>query len=131
MFLVTGLRLVTAAYAVALVVATHIPRLKVSFDIATPLPPDKFLHFVAYGMLGFLVGLLAAEKSHNWRRSFPYAWAVIAVFALLDEATQPLFGRTAEPLDWIADLVGGAAGLGAAVAMAGAAGMLKTNATNN
>jgi VanZ family protein len=128
---VTGLRVVTAGYAIALVVATHLPRLDVSFDLATPVPPDKFLHFAAYGMLGFLAGLVAVGTRFNWRRWFPYAWAAIALFALLDEATQPFFGRAAEPLDWVADVVGGAVGLGAAATLATAARVLMAYASSD
>jgi hypothetical protein len=36
-----------AAYVVALVVATHIQRLDVSFDVGRPVPLDKFLYFAA------------------------------------------------------------------------------------
>jgi len=127
-FLATGLRLVTAAYAVILVVATHIPRLDVSFDIGTPISGDKVLHFAAYGVLGFLVGLIAEEARHNWRRTFPIALAAVGAFALLDETTQPMFDRAAEAFDWVADVIGAAAGLAAAGGLAAVVRMLKSAA---
>jgi VanZ family protein len=30
----------------------------------------------------------------------------MAVFAMLDEITQPMFSRSAEPLDWVYDCIG-------------------------
>jgi VanZ family protein len=121
-FLATVLRLVTAAYAVLLVVATHIPRVDVSFAAGSIVPPDKLLHFAAYGVLGFLVGLLAAGSALNWRQWFPIVLAAIALFALLDESTQPMFGRAAEPFDWVADVIGAAIGLIVAAGCAASAG---------
>ena len=35
----------------------------------------------------------------------------LAVFAAIDEVTQPWFGRSAEPLDWVYDLIGVATGI--------------------
>jgi VanZ family protein len=111
------LRLVTAAYAVVLVVATHIPRLDVSLDVGLAVPTDKFLHFAAYGVLGFLVGLITANFGRGWHGWLPLTLAAIAVFALIDETTQPMFGRAAETFDWFADVVGGAVGLIVATAV--------------
>jgi VanZ family protein len=121
---VTGLRLLTAVYTTILVAATHLPRLDMSIEIDTPVPGDKVAHFAAYGVLGSLVGLIAAEARHNWRRTFPPALAAIAAFALLDETTQPMFGRDAEAFDWVADVIGAAAGLAAAGCLAAAVRML-------
>lgn len=125
------LQLVTAAYAVMLVVATHIPRLDVSFDTGTSVPPDKLLHFAAYAVLGFLAGLIAAGSAHSWRRWFPLVLAGIAVFALLDETTQPMFSRAAEPFDWVADVIGAAAGLVVAAALAATARRWRSPASAN
>jgi hypothetical protein len=105
------LRLVTVSYAAALVVVTHTPRLEVSFSFGTPIPADKLLHFAAYGVLGFLVGLIAAEYEWTLSRWLPIAFACVAGFALLDEITQPLCGRHMEALDYVADAFGSAAGL--------------------
>lgn len=104
-------RVVTAAYAVVLVVATHIPRLEVSFGVGTPVPADKMLHCLAYGVLGFLVGLIAADPDQRVFRWLPAAFASVVGFAFLDEITQPMCGRAAEAFDWVADAIGSAAGL--------------------
>jgi VanZ family protein len=126
-----SLQLVTVAYAVVLVLATHIPRLDVSFATGTDIPPDKLLHFAAYGVLGCLLGLMVAESAPNWRRWFPIALAATAVFAFLDESTQPMFGRAAEPLDLAADVVGAAAGLTVAAGAAATARRWRRPATPN
>jgi hypothetical protein len=74
----------------------------------------------AYAVL--LVGLLAAGSALNWRQWFPIVLAAIALFALLDESTQPMFGRAAEPFDWVADVIGAAIGLVVAAGCAASAG---------
>jgi len=38
--------------------------------------------------------------------------AALAAWAVVDEITQPLFARAAEPLDWVCDCLGLAAGIG-------------------
>lgn len=125
------LRLATAAYAFVLIVATHIPRLDVSFNTGTPVPSDKTLHFAAYGVLGFLIGLIATGSVLSWQRWLPTALGAIAVFAMLDEATQPLFGRATEPFDWVADVAGAAAGLIVAAVAAAIARRLQLPAGKN
>ena len=40
---------------------------------------------------------------------------VLAVFAALDEVTQPWFGRAVDGFDWLADLAGLAVGIGVVV----------------
>jgi VanZ family protein len=77
------------------------------------LPPDlwdKFLHGSAYAGLTVLVLVnVALRMQLTWRR-FAMAMAGLAVVAILDEVTQPPFGRHTDWLDWIADVVGMAAG---------------------
>jgi VanZ family protein len=125
------LRIVTALYVIVLLTATHIPRLTVSFDVGLAVASDKLLHFGAYGLLGFLVGLIAVESGLTWHRWFPLALAMLAAFALVDETTQPMFGRTAETFDWVADVVGGAAGLIGPAAVAATARLLTRHASAN
>jgi VanZ family protein len=43
--------------------------------------------------------------------------AGLAAWAVIDEATQPLFGRAADPLDWVYDVIGLALGIGLVVAV--------------
>ncbi len=100
---------VTVAYAAFLVWATHHPK---PGDLLGPNPPpDKFLHFGAYGVLGFLVAATAAA-SGRWSRRTAITLAVgLALAAGVDEVTQPMFGRSAEGLDWVFDVIGLFAGI--------------------
>jgi len=48
------------------------------------------------------------------RRSYVAIFAIAACYGVFDELTQTLIpGRSADPLDWLADLAGALAGLGA------------------
>ena len=101
-------------YTAVLVFLTHYP--KPQDLLGEDLPPDKMLHFLAYGVLGFLVTAAVVTRGRwSWRTAGLTALA-LAGFAALDEVTQPLFGRSAEPLDWIWDLAGLAAGIVAVAA---------------
>ena len=107
-------------YGLFLLIATHLPAENVEFIVRAAdyglLDPDKLLHMAAYGVLGLLAAL---AYSGRWR---PMTSAAITLFALLaawgavDEVTQPLFGRLADPSDWVYDLIGGAIGLAAGFA---------------
>lgn len=98
-------------YTAVLVFMTHYPRPQEL--LGEDLPPDKMLHFLAYGVLGFLVtAAVAAFSRWSWRTA-TVTGLLLAVFAAVDEITQPFFGRDAEPLDWVWDLIGLAAGIAA------------------
>lgn len=102
------------AYTTVLVFLTHYP--KPQELLGEDLPPDKVLHFLAYGLLGLLVtATVAAFSRWSWETAARTA-AALAAFAALDEITQPFFGRSAELLDWVWDLVGIAAGVAAVAA---------------
>lgn len=108
-------------YTGVLVFLTHYPRPQEL--LGEDLPPDKMLHFLAYGVLGFLVtAAVVTRRRWSWRTAGLTAVA-LAGFAALDELTQPLFGRSAEPMDWIWDLAGLAAGI---VALAAGRRLLKS-----
>jgi VanZ family protein len=116
-----GSALVNAAYAVVLVFATHYPRP----DELVPqiaLVSDKLLHFAAYGVLGSLtMATFLAWRGAPRPAAIAGLFAGLALFAVGDEVTQPLFSRAAEPLDWVADCLGLAVGMlvtGMAVAAA-------------
>ena len=99
-----GLTLATGAYSATLVFATHYP--KPESLVGGKLPPDKLMHFVAYGLLG---GLAAATLVAHGRRDVGTLLrlvVVLAIAAIFDELTQPLFGRNAEVLDWVYDCIG-------------------------
>jgi VanZ family protein len=89
-----------------------------SFEVRVPgveyLPfRDKAIHFVEYGVLGWLC---AAAASRTWPSAAASRTAVFAVFVstlwgLSDEIHQALVpGRSSELADLLADLLGGSAG---------------------
>ncbi len=103
------LGLLTVAYTIVLVVATHYPKPE---DLLGPDPPsDKTLHFIAYGLLGLLAAATLAAAGRWSLRTVGVLAAGLAVFAALDEATQPAFGRAADVWDWAYDLIGLIAGI--------------------
>lgn len=105
----------TAAYAALVVFATHYP--KPQELVGGGLPSDKLLHFVAYGLLGFLAALVLRSRGRLVGRVTPLLAAGLAVWCVIDEATQPLFGRHADPLDWMYDVIGLAVGIGTVLAV--------------
>lgn len=103
------------AYTAVLVFLTHYP--KPQELLGEDLPPDKMLHFLAYGVLGFLVtAAVVTRRRWSWRTA-AITGVALAGFAALDELTQPWFGRNAEPLDWVWDLIGILAGVAAVAAV--------------
>ncbi len=101
---------VTAVYTLALVLGTHLPDDHNTVTTAIRLSDnDRAAHFLAYfGLAVLAFGLCrVAAKPH---RVAP--WLIgLAAFGAVDELTQPWFGRTAEWLDWTADLGGLTTGL--------------------
>ncbi len=73
---------------------------------------DKLAHFLIYGVLGAFAGWQhPASQRLTWLHGIVLGVA-IAVFAAADEWYQMLIpGRSSDPADWIADLVGGVLGL--------------------
>lgn len=107
--LLRPLAALTGLYTAVLVFATHYPRPEHLLGVNRP--PDKMLHFLAYGALGLLAAALLAVAG-RWSPGRVAILAVgLAVFAAIDEVTQPWFGRSAEPLDWVYDLIGVATGI--------------------
>lgn len=106
---------ITVAYAVTLVWATHHPRPQ---DLIGPnAPSDKTLHFTAYGLLGLLTAATLAVSGRWSLRRAVMLGVGLALAAVVDESTQPFFGRAAETLDWVFDVIGISLGI-AAVAVA-------------
>lgn len=93
--------------------ATHVP---VAGEVVASFG-DKSLHLVAYAALAFLAHAAYALRFGLFRRGIAKVLAALALFGILDEATQTPFGRTADVQDWFADLAGLAAGTGAMLAM--------------
>jgi len=102
----TSLAVLTVYWAL-LFVSTHVPRL----PTIPPLPSDKVLHAVSFAVLSFLFALVWSLRGPFGWRHFLAVLAILAVYAAFDEVTQPLTQRTADPLDWIADVAGALGGL--------------------
>ena len=99
----------TLAYTLVLVFATHYPEPQ---ELLGPNPPsDKTLHFLAYGALGMLATAVLATAGRWSLRGVAALAAGLVAFAAVDEVTQPWFGRSAEPLDWVWDCLGLACGI--------------------
>ncbi len=104
-----GLAVLAVAYAVTLVLATHYP--KPEQLLGRYGHADKLLHFVAYFLLAVFVAA-AVWGAGRWSRRAALIVAIaLAAFGAVDEITQPLFGRTADVLDWAADCAGIAVGI--------------------
>jgi VanZ family protein len=76
------------------------------------LPIDKAVHFVEYGILGFLLfrAILSFDKiSAKWSALLVISCA--AALGVIDESYQVLIGRDSSAYDWIFDCLGAAASL--------------------
>ena len=105
----SGLVFLAAAYAITLVLATHYP--KPEQLLGRYGHADKLLHVVAYFLLAVFVAT-AVWGAGRWSRRAAVVVAIaLAGFGAIDEITQPLFGRTADVLDWAADCAGISAGI--------------------
>ncbi|QSR85423.1 VanZ family protein [Methylacidimicrobium sp. B4] len=97
-----------AAYALLLLALSSIPGRSLPQELSRV--NDKLLHGIAYSGAGLLARLATG--------STPAATAAVAALGAIDENYQRLIpGRTPDPRDWAADLVGGF--LGALLAAAG------------
>lgn len=73
---------------------------------------DKLLHFIGFIPLGGLVVWRLGSRPTRvtgWQL-LPGFFALL-LYGVIDELTQPPFGRDCEFYDWLADCGGGAAGL--------------------
>ncbi|MFM8634464.1 MAG: VanZ family protein [Planctomycetia bacterium] len=110
-----GPTVAASAYAVTLVLATHVPRPE-RFLSRVELS-DKILHLVSYCLLASFTAM-AVRSAGRWSTRSALGLAIaLAAFGAIDEITQPLFSRRAELLDWAADCAGIAVGI-AVVAIA-------------
>ena len=99
------------AWAAVILVATSLPGRLVppAFPYA-----DKLVHLAAYAVLGGLVAraLRAGRPGSPGARTLVGAAAAVALFAAGDEWHQQFIpGRSGDPTDWLADLIGASAGL--------------------
>jgi VanZ family protein len=106
------------AQMVAIFIASSIPDLK-------ELPggvSDKTGHFVGYALLGALVvrALAGARIANVAGRVAALAWLWSATYAVTDEGHQYfVHGRSPDVNDWVADALGAAAAVVAALVLAG------------
>ncbi len=92
---------VTVLYWGLICVLTHLsPR-----DVPHVSINDKLVHFLMYGGFGFLLGL-ALHFSGVRRWIFLLVLLIALAYGAIDEWTQPIFGRTCDLFDWLADAGG-------------------------
>jgi VanZ family protein len=107
-------------YWLVMFAGTHWPNLRLD---AYPENTDKVLHLTGYAGFGFLLALWFSLRGSNaaiepFGRAVPalkncfWILAVIVGYSIFDEVSQPPFGRTCDPMDAVADWIGGAIGLG-------------------
>jgi VanZ family protein len=99
---------VLIGYWLIMFTGTHWPHVNLG---NYPQNTDKLLHFTGYAGFGFLIALWISTKREFKRRDCAAAFAVIFVYAIVDEVTQPWFGRDCEFFDAVADWIGGLSGL--------------------
>ena len=108
------------AYGLILLIATHAPARDVQFIVRAAdyglLDPDKLLHMAAYGVLGLLAALAYGGRWQTMTSAAIALFAMLAAWGIVDELTQPLFGRLADANDFVCDLIGGTIGLAAGFA---------------
>ena len=108
---------VVAAAWVAATVLTHVPPFW--SDDGPPraggVGPDKLLHLVGY--FGLAVLTRWALATAGVRRASVVTVAGLLAWGVIDELTQPPFGRSADALDYAADVVGTLLGVAAAAAI--------------
>jgi hypothetical protein len=102
---------VSVIYWLTIAIATHLPS---GLAVGGPRGSDKMAHFVAYGLLAFLLAWTISARRRL--STFTYAGLLMAclAYALVDELAQiPIPGRVADVWDVLADAVGAVLGLSA------------------
>ena len=105
---VVGLALVV--FWVSVFISTHVP----SPDLGDlPKHSDKFMHFVAYACLSFLLGLWRAAWRPMTFRDYATVFGITAAYGVVDELLQaiPILNRSCDPVDALADWCGSLIGL--------------------
>jgi VanZ family protein len=97
-------------YWLIMFTGTHWPHVSLE---SYPQNTDKLLHFTGYAGFGFLIAVWMSTKREVRWRDLAAAFGVIFVYAIVDELSQPPFGRTCDFFDAVADWCGGLAGLAA------------------
>ena len=102
--------IVLGGYWLIMFTGTHWPHVNLE---RYPTNFDKVLHFTGYAGFGFLIAVWVSTWHKFCRRDFLAGLGVIVAYAIVDEVTQPYFGRDCEFLDMVADWCGGTAGMAA------------------
>lgn len=103
-----SITLLLLGYWLALFVATHNPL----HDVIPIAGADKLIHALAYAGLAYLLAAVASLFGRFSWRGYLLVLLLIAGYGVVDEAVQTLIpGRTADALDWLADMVGCLLGL--------------------
>ena len=71
-----------------------------------PFCVDKTEHIVAYGLLTGAIHLSLWPRRWSLLKTAIVVLVIIMVYGALDEITQPIFGRSCDILDWLADVSG-------------------------
>ena len=108
-----NIRLALAFYWLVLTVVTHLPQINHETVPRWELIPfDKTMHFLTFGGLaGWLCWSRFLSGRGRWANA-AFAVGVGAVYAVVEELTQPWFGRTRDVGDLVADGLGLAVGAG-------------------
>lgn len=97
------LRIALPVYWIALIVATHYPRVRLPDEIPAS---DKVAHALAFGGLALLFWLFLKSRRPLTSASVWIAAAVLIPYAALDEYLQQFVGRQTDLADWFADVAG-------------------------
>ena len=100
--------IVLLAYWATLFVATHTPDLR---DANLFPYSDKFAHAVAYALLAWLGAMVLRILHWPLNRICVTVFVVCATYGAIDEWLQQYTRRRADPVDWMADVVGTILGL--------------------
>jgi VanZ family protein len=98
-------------YAGLIFVGSAIPQSQMSIPFTVK---DKILHFIEYGILGFLLMRSAIRWTSNMRATTLVLLVFLAgaIYAASDEIHQYFVpGRSCDIYDWLADIVGLLAGV--------------------
>jgi VanZ family protein len=112
---------VLGCYWLIMFTGTHWPHVSLEHY---PQNFDKVLHFTGYAGFGFLIAVWVSARRKFGLREFAAGFAVIFIYAILDEVTQPYFGRDCEFGDMVADWCGGTVGMAVFLLLRSALGKL-------
>src|SRR5437868_6379447 len=107
---IIGLVVLAVLYWLAMFVGTHLPIQ--TTPTGDPHSLDKLEHMSAFALLAALLcGVGSAYRIASWKL-FAGIFGVIALYGILDEATQAFVShRKPDVFDWLADVVGAAVGI--------------------